>query len=80
MLKIVTDDHVSIAKEDSILKLWHDRFGHLGMDNVNKLMKGEMDQGKDCVINGESDSVCEGCIKCKQYRTRYPSGMAKRSI
>jgi hypothetical protein len=35
MLKITTVDHVNIAKEHSNLKLWHYRYGHLGMDNVN---------------------------------------------
>ncbi|CAB4038208.1 Retrovirus-related Pol poly from transposon TNT 1-94 [Paramuricea clavata] len=79
MLKVVTVDHVNIAKEDSNLKLWHYRYGHLGMDNVNKLMKGEMVQGMDCVMDGESDSVCEGCIMGKQHRTKYPSGVAKRA-
>jgi transposase InsO family protein len=42
-------------------------------------MKGEMVQGMDCVMDGESDSVCEGCIMGKQHRTKYPSGVAKRA-
>ena len=80
MLKITTVDHVNIAKEHSNLKLWHYRYGHLGMDNVNiKLMKGEMVQGMDRVMDGESDSVCEGCIMDKQHRRKYPSGVAKRA-
>lgn len=42
-------------------------------------MKGKMVQGMDCVKDGESDSVCEGCIMGKQHRGKYPSGVAKRA-
>ena len=33
MLKIVMNEHVNVAKENSSLKLWHCRYGHLGMDS-----------------------------------------------
>ncbi len=62
MLKIVADEHVYIAKEDSNLELWHYRFGHLGMHNVNKLMNDDMVEGMDSVNYGGKNSVCEGCV------------------
>jgi hypothetical protein len=76
VLKIVTDEHVHIAKEDSNLELWHYRFGHLGMHNVNKLMNDDMVEGMDSVNDGGKDSVCEGCVMGKQHRTKYPKGVA----
>ncbi len=79
VLKIVADEHVHIAKEDSNLELWHYRFGHLGMHNVNKLMNDDMVKGMDSVNDGGKDSVCEGCVMGKQHRTEYPKGVAKRA-
>ncbi len=79
VLKIVADEHVHIAKEDSNLELWHYRFGHLGMHNVNKLMNDDMVEGMDSVNDGGKDSVCEGCVMGKQHRTEYPKGVAKRA-
>ncbi len=76
VLKIVADEHVHIAKEDSNLELWHCRFGHLGMHNVNKLMNDDMVEGMDSVKDGGKDSVCEGCVMGKQHRTKYPKGVA----
>ena len=79
VLKIVADEHVHIAKEDSNLELWHYRFGHLGMHNVNKLMNDDMVKGMDSVNDGGKDSVCEGCVMGKQHRTEYPKRVAKRA-
>ena len=77
MLKIVMNEQMNVAK-DSNLKLWHYRYGHLGMDGVKKLTKGDMVVGMDGTTD-ESDPVCEGCIMGKQHRTKFPKGVAKRA-
>ena len=81
VLKIDVDEHVHIAKRNSNsnVELWHYRFGHLGMHNVNKLMDGDMVKGMDSVNDGGNDSVCEGCVMGKQHRNEYPKGVAKRA-
>ncbi|CAB4031892.1 Hypothetical predicted protein, partial [Paramuricea clavata] len=48
------------------------------MDNVNKLMKGEMVEGiegMDSVIDNES----EGCSMGKHHQAKYPCGVVKRA-
>ena len=48
------------------------------MDRVKKLTKDDMVVGMDGTAD-ESDPVCEGCIKGKQHRTKFPKGMANRA-
>ena len=77
MLKIVMSEHINMAKKDSNLKLWHYRYGNLGMDSVTKLMKDDMVVGMDNTT--DEDTVCEGCIMGKQHGTKYPKGKAQRA-
>ena len=35
---LIPDEQVNISERNSSLQLWHYRLGHLGMDNVNKMM------------------------------------------
>ena len=77
MLKIVMSEHINMTKKDYNLKLWHYRYGHLGMDSVTKLMKDDMVVGMDNTT--DKDTVCEGCIMGEQHRTKYPKGKAQRA-
>ena len=65
-------EHVNIAKDasNSSLHLWHCRFGHLGMNNVRKLLNGDLVKGMSDV--NENISFCEGCMMGKQHRCSYP--------
>ena len=73
--RLVMSENINMAKKDSNLKLWHYRYGHLGMDSVTKLMKDDMVVGMN--TTDEKDTVCEGCIMGKQHRTKYPKGKAQ---
>lgn len=79
MLKIVSDEHINIAKDEIDIHLWHNRFGHLGMDNVEKLMKDKMVEGMKCSTKVGRKSVCEPCIMGKQHRVPYSKGSATRA-
>ena len=75
-LKIV-NKHVNIAKQqpDTDQYLWHCRFGHLGMNNVNKLIDEKMVNGMDGVSNMKENQFCEACTKGKQHRCPYPKNV-----
>ena len=47
MLKIIQNERLNIAKEESSLNLWHCRFDHLGIDGVTTLKNSEMVEGMD---------------------------------
>ena len=58
-LKVVPIEHMNIAKENTDMELWHTRFGHLGYDNVSKLIKGKMVEGMNCDVQVKPKTVCE---------------------
>jgi hypothetical protein len=64
----------SIPKETP--ELWHRRYGHLGYDNLAKLVSGNMVEGirvsaQD--FKAGKEKVCEPCILAKQQRAPFPS-------
>ena len=79
ILKVIPDEHINIARDNNDLQLWHCRFGHLGMDNVSKLVKSKMVEGMVCNEKAERNSVCEPCVMGKQHRTPYPKGVSTRA-
>ena len=78
ILKVVPTciEHMNIAKENTDMGLWHNRFGHLGYDNVSKLIKGKMVEGMNCDVQVKPKTVCEPCIMGKQHRIPYPKGVS----
>ena len=66
--------YANVAKQqpDTDRYLWHCRFGHLRMDNVNKLIEGNMVSGMDGVSNTSKNNFCEACAKGKQHRCANP--------
>ena len=61
VLKVVADEHVNNAMDSSSLKLWHYRFGHLGIDHNMKLVNGKMLEGMDNAVE-ETSVICEACF------------------
>ena len=49
------------------MQLWHNRFGHLGYDNVSKLIKGKMVEGINYYVQVKPKTVYEPCIMGKQH-------------
>ena len=53
------------------MKIWHERFGHLGYDNLKKLCKEGMVSGMS--VDGKQPcGPCEGCLTGKQTRLPFP--------
>ena len=79
VLKVVPVEHMNIAKENTDMELWHNCFGHLGYDNVSKLIKGKMVEGMNCDVQVKPKFVCKPCIMGKQHRIPYPKGVSTRA-
>ena len=61
-------DHVNVSsQEQSKVKLWHRRFGHLGLRNMNNLKKNELVDGFDYDVQEKPD-FCEPCVSGKIHR------------
>ena len=72
-LKIV-EEHVKVAKQqlNTDRYLWHCRLGHLGMNNVNKLIDENMVSGMNGVSDAKENQFCEACTKGKQHHCPNP--------
>jgi hypothetical protein len=69
--------HALIAKTKETPELWHRRFGHLGYDNLAKLVKADMVTGIT-VTAPEFQTVldskaCEPCILAKHHKLPFPT-------
>ena len=54
-------------------KIWHLRFGHLGGENLKKLVNKEMVKGLQPRAGfSPSGEICEGCMKGRQTREVFP--------
>ena len=62
------------TKED----IWHRRYGHLGVRNLQKLAKEELVDGFDYNVSREID-FCESCVEGKHHRKTFPVDGGKRS-
>ena len=59
-------------------QLWHRRYGHLGVQNMRKLVAEEMVVGLDCKMSKDI-GVCEPCVEGKHHRANFDTSGAKRS-
>ncbi len=76
MLKVIPGkEYINVAKEEPDIHLWHCRFGHLGMENMSKLINGKMVAGINDARDNGTNSACESCVMGKQHRTPYPKGI-----
>jgi hypothetical protein len=64
-----------LITKSSMVWLWHRRLGHVGMKQLNKLVKHDLVRGlKD--VTFEKDKLCSACQAGKQVGNTYP----KKSI
>ena len=57
----------STVNEDKSQSIWHCRMGHLGSDNLKKLLKDELVDGMDCSMTDErKEQVCHGCLMASE--------------
>lgn len=63
------------------LELWHQRYGHLGSDNLAKLLSKNMVDGMkvDAIPNPLVNKLCEACIVGKQTREPFQCRSEKRA-
>ena len=59
-------------------ELWHRRYGHLGVQNMRKLVMEDMVDGLDCEMKNDI-GVCGPCAEGKQCRAKFPTSGAKRN-
>jgi len=59
-------------------QLWHERFGHLGMQSLQQLASEGMVTGLPKNLSNLGD-VCTGCMMGKQHRDAFPSEGKKSS-
>ena len=68
------DNQSQQSKED----VWHRCYGHLGVQNLQKLAEEELVDGFD--FNSlRTINFCEPCLEEKQHRRKFPNGRNRRS-
>ena len=68
----VPDETCCISKTNDQPELWHQRYGHLGYDNLKLLNNREMVNGLNFDSKRDIDRNCEGCAMGKQHRQPFP--------
>ena len=59
-------------------KVWHCRFGHLGVNNLEKLRRDQLVDGFDYDVSKEQ-KFCEPCIDGKHHQQPFPKTGGERS-
>ena len=70
--------HVTVDKSETMEDIWHQRFGHLGARNLQRLAKHGMVDGFDFDATKQI-KFCESCVKGKHHRSKFPTSGGKRS-
>lgn len=65
---------MAASDQDKSMELWHKRLGHLGYDNVQKLIDGMV---TGITVSNAERPVCESCIKGKQTRNPFPKSASR---
>ena len=74
---------MSAAKgtDDEVVELWHRRFGHLGLQNLSRLVQKGLVTGMDVTpaqLQNCRNLKCEPCVLGKQSRLPFPVSEAER--
>ena len=76
--QVIADALMSAAEETP--ELWHRRYGHLGYDNLSKLVKLDMVTGisvASAAFVERNKEPCEPCIMAKHHREPFPASESK---
>jgi hypothetical protein len=76
--KASEDKSVKPAVSESKVKLWHERYGHLGLASLAKLAREEMVTGlpvtaQEFETARKQEKVCEPCVMAKHTRRPFTS-------
>ena len=66
------------AIDGNSLQLWHERYGHLGVNSLKLLSNQKLVDGLE-LNPSEEIKFCEGCVKGKQTRSSFPKNEASRA-
>lgn len=69
-----------VAKQIESAELWHRRFGHLGYENLAKMVQNEMVEGVNLTAESFKEGtheVCGPCVKAKMTRPPFPTAEKK---
>ena len=65
-------------QKESKSSIWHRRFGHLGVQVLQELVKGKMVTGLD--ISSKSElTFCETCVQGKSHQLPFQQSTVKRT-
>jgi hypothetical protein len=69
MVMLSQQQHVLMSVDQQTTRLWHLRFGHLGYDNLARLVRHGMVEGVPLAapLFSESNGPCEACVLAKQH-------------
>ena len=74
-----TDGEAHIASTTSqSLEKWHCRFGYLNYSYIDRLVKGELVEGR-CCSSGEVNRECEACARENMHRIPFPKKSEKET-
>jgi hypothetical protein len=65
------------SSSDPIQRLWHERMGHLGVQNLKKLQS--MSTGLDLSHLPHEDCTCEACLRGRMRDTPHRDSLAKNA-
>ena len=70
-----SDESALVSKAAETAALWHRRFGHLGYENLARMVTDSMVTGISVSASEFSEGskrVCEPCVMAKQHREPFP--------
>ena len=75
-----TDRHeANLSQQQSQMTkehLWHKRYGHLGVQNLEKLATGKLVHGFDYDVS-QDINFCEPCVSGKHHRSHFPTSITR---
>src|SRR5947209_362323 len=79
-----TEDLMAMAAQPKAetAELWHRRFGHLGYDNLERLVREDLVKGINLPAGSFKDAkptTCEPCIMAKHHKAPFPSSERETS-
>ena len=71
-------EQVSVAEQETKEKIWHRRFGHLGIQNLQKLARDKLVSGFD-FDTSKQHNFCEACVDGKHHWSSFPTEVSSRA-
>ena len=66
------NEQATVADQETKESIWHRRFGHLGIQNLQRLAREKLVDGFDFDVSEQLD-FCEMCAEGKHHRSHFPT-------